>query len=148
MQRKELNLKSTIQLKVSELKTIKRDDFGTQQTIWQPTKIKEYQTAKVPGIWVMKTFIESPSINLKDVQVGSTMLISSIGKVELESNETLTGKLGKIEFRNQSSKVRAHKNMLSTEVSEHDYRDLPSKSAPKPHRVLFSMGGDIEVEAL
>ena len=26
------------------------------------------------------------------------MLISSIGKVELESNETLTGKLGKLSF--------------------------------------------------
>ena len=38
--------------------------------------------------------------------------------------------------------------MLTIEVSEHDYRDLPSKSAPKPHRVLFSIGGDIEVESL
>ncbi|MAR93562.1 MAG: hypothetical protein CMA45_00580 [Euryarchaeota archaeon] len=132
----------------SQQKTVRRDDFGTELTSWPASKIQEYQSAKVPGIWVMKTFIESPSIDLKDVQVGSTMLISSIGKVELESDETLTGKLGKIEFRNQSSKVRAHKNMLSIEVSEHDYRDLPSKSAPKPHRVLFSIGGDIEVESL
>ena len=132
----------------SEQKTVRKDDFGIELTSWPASKIQEYQSAKVPGIWVMKTFIESPSIDLKDVQVGSTMLISSIGKVELESDETLTGKLGKIEFRNQSSKVRAHKNMLSIEVSEHDYRDLPSKSAPKPHRVLFSIGGDIEVESL
>ena len=38
--------------------------------------------------------------------------------------------------------------MLSLEVSEHEHRDLPSKSKPEPHLVQFSMGSDIEVEAL
>ena len=38
--------------------------------------------------------------------------------------------------------------MLSIEVSGHEHRDLPSKSRPKPHRVKFSMGGHVEVEAL
>ena len=96
----------------------------------------------------MRTLVGAPSVNLKDAQVGSTVLLSSIGKVEFESNESLTGTLGKIDFRNQSSKPRAHKSMLSIEVSEHEHRDLPSKSKPKPHRVQFSMGSDIEVEAL
>ena len=146
-QRNALKVDDTIE-GFSQQKTVRRDDFGTELTSWPASKIQEYKSAKVPGIWLMRTFMDSPSINLKDVQVGSTMLLSSIGEVELESNDTLTGTLGKIEFRNQSSKVRVHKKMLSIEVSEHDYRDLPSKSKPKPHRVLFSMGGDIEVEAL
>ena len=38
--------------------------------------------------------------------------------------------------------------MLSIEVSEHEHRDLPSKSKPQPHRVQFPMGSNIEVEAL
>lgn len=146
-QRDALKVDDTIE-GFSQQKTVRRDDFGTELASWPASKIQEYKSAKVPGIWLMRTFMDSPSINLKDVKVGSTMLLSSIGKVELESNDTLTGTLSKIEFRNQSSKVRVHKNMLSIEVSEHDYRDLPSKSKPKPHRVLFSMGGDIEVEAL
>ena len=129
-------------------KTTRKDDFGIELTSWPATKIKAYKSAKVPGIWLMRTLVGSPSVNLKDAQVGSTMLLSSIGKVEFESNESLTGTLGKIDFRNQSAKPRAHNGMLSLEVSEHEHRDLPSKSKPKPHRVQFSMGRDIEVEAL
>ena len=129
-------------------KTTRKDDFGIELTSWPATKIKAYKSAKVPGIWLMRTLVGSPSVNLKDAQVGSTMLLSSIGKVEFESNESLTGTLGKIDFRNQSAKPRAHNGMLSLEVSEHEHRDLPSKSKPKPHRVQFSMGSDIEVEAL
>ena len=132
----------------SEQKTVRKDDFGIELTSWPATKIKAYQSAKVPGIWLMRTLVGSPSVNLKDVQVGSTTLLSSIGKVEIEFNESLTGALGKIDFRNQSSKPRAHKSMLSLEVSEHEHRDLPSKSKPEPHLVQFSMGSDIEVEAL
>ena len=132
----------------SEQKTIRKDDFGIELTSWPATKIKAYQSAKVPGIWLMRTLVGAPSVNLKDAEVGSTVLLSSIGKVEFESNESLTGTLGEIDFRNQSSKPRAHKSMLSIEVSEHEHRDLPSKSKPKPHRVQFSMGSDIEVEAL
>jgi hypothetical protein len=90
----------------------------------------------------------TPSVNLKDAHVGSTTFISSIGETKLESNEPLTGVLGEIEFRNQSSKPRVHKSMLSIEVSDHEHRDLPSKSSPEPHRVQFSMGEDIEVDAL
>ena len=96
----------------------------------------------------MRTLVGTPSVNLKDAHVGSTTFISSIGETKLESNEPLTGALGKIEFRNQSSKPRVHKSMLSIEVSDHEHRDLPSKSSPEPHRVQFSMGEDIEVEAL
>ena len=132
----------------SEQKTIRKDDFGIELASWPATKIKAYQSAKVPGIWLMRTLVGAPSVNLKDAEVGSTVLLSSIGKVEFESNESLTGTLGEIDFRNQSSKPRAHKSMLSIEVSEHEHRDLPSKSKPKPHRVQFSMGSDIEVEAL
>ena len=96
----------------------------------------------------MRTLVGTPSVNLKDAQLGSTMLLSSIGKVKIEFNDLLSGALGKIDFRNQSSKPRAHKSMLSIEVSEHEHRDLPSKSKPEPHRVQFSMGEDIEVDAL
>ena len=132
----------------SEQKTVKKDDYGRVLTSSPATKIKSYQSAKVPGIWLMRTLVGAPSVNLKDVQVGSTILLSSIGRVELESNKSLTGTLGKIKFRNQSSKARAHKSMLSIEVSEHEHRDLPSKSKPKPHRAQFPMGDDIEVQAL
>ena len=132
----------------SEQKTVRKDDFGIELTSWPATKIKAYQSAKVPGIWLMRTLVGAPSVNLKEVQVGSTTLLSSIGKVEIEFNESLSGSLGKIDFRNQSSKPRAHKSLLSLEVSEHEHRDLPSKSKPEPHHVQFSMGSDIEVEAL
>jgi len=132
----------------SEHKTVRKDDFGIEIESWPATKIKTYQSAKVPGIWFMRTLMGTPSVNLKDAHVGSTTFISSIGETKLESNEPLTGVLGKIEFRNQSSKPRVHKSMLSIEVSDHEHRDLPSKSSPEPHRVQFSMGEDIEVDAL
>ena len=102
----------------------------------------------MPGIWFKRTLVGTPSVNLKEAHVGSTSFISSFGKTEFESNEPLKGALGKVEFRNQSSKARAHKHMLSIEVPNHEHRDLPSKSRPKPHRVQFSMGMDVEVEAL
>ncbi len=38
--------------------------------------------------------------------------------------------------------------MLSIQIAEHEHRDLPSKSKPKPHRMQFSMGNEIIVEAL
>jgi len=129
-------------------KTTRKDDFGIEIKSWPATKINKYQSAKVPGIWFMRTLVGTPSVDLKDAHVGSTTLISSISKSECESNELLSGALGKIEFRDQSPKPRVHKSMLSIEVSEHEHRDLPSKSKPKPHRVQFSMGNDIEVEAL
>jgi hypothetical protein len=132
----------------SEHKTVRKDDFGIEIESWPATKIKRYQSAKVPGIWFMRTLMGTPSVNLKDAHVGSTTFISSIGETKLESNEPLTGVLGEIEFRNQSSKPRVHKSMLSIEVSDHEHRDLPSKSSPEPHRVQFSMGEDIEVDAL
>jgi hypothetical protein len=132
----------------SEHKTVRKDDFGIEIESWPATKIKTYQSAKVPGIWFMRTLMGTPSVNLKDAHVGSTTFISSIGETKLESNEPLTGVLGEIEFRNQSSKPRVHKSMLSIEVSDHEHRDLPSKSSPEPHRVQFSMGEDIEVDAL
>ena len=132
----------------SEQKTVRKDDFGIELTSWPATKIKAYKSAKVPGIWLMRTLVGSPSVNLKDAQVGSTMLLSSVGGVEFESNESLTGTLGEIDFRKQSSKPRAHKNMLSIQIAEHEHRDLPSKSKPKPHRMQFSMGNEIIVEAL
>jgi hypothetical protein len=129
-------------------KTIRRDDFGLEIKSWPATQIKSYQSAKVPGIWFKRTLVGSPSINLKEVNIASTTFISSIGEIELESNEALAGTLGKIEFRNKSSNPRAHKGMLSLEVSDHEHRDLPSRSKPKPHRVQFSMGDYVEVEAL
>jgi hypothetical protein len=132
----------------SEQKTVRKDDFGINLTSWPATKIKAYQSAKVPGIWLMRTLVGPPSVNLKDAQVGSTMLLSSMGRVEFESNESLTGTLGEIDFRKQSSKPRAHKNMLSIQIAEHEHRDLPSKSEPEPHRVQFSMGNEIVVETL
>ena len=129
-------------------KTTRKDDFGIEIESWAATKIKTYQSAKVPGIWLKRTLVGTPSVNLKEVHVGSTTFINSFGETEFDSDEPLTGALGKIQFRNQSSKARAHKDMLSIEVSDHEHRDLPSKSRPKPHRVQFSMGDDIEVEAL
>lgn len=132
----------------SEKETPRRNDFGIELTSWSATKIKDYQSAKVPGIWLMRILIGVPSINLKDAQIGSTFLLSSIGEVEFESNESLTGELDEIVFRKQSVKPRVHKDMLSIEVSEHEHRDLPSKSKPQPHRVQFPMGSNIEVEAL
>ena len=129
-------------------KTTRKDDFGIELASWAATKIKTYQSAKVPGIWLKRTLVGTPSVNLKEVHVGSTTFINSFGETEFESNESLKGAFGKIAFRNQSSKARAHKDMLSIEVSDHEHRDLPSKSRPKPHRVQFSMGDDIEVEAL
>ena len=129
-------------------KTTRKDDFGIEIASWAATKIKTYQSAKVPGIWFKRTLIGTPSVNLKDVQIGSTTFISSLGETEFESNEPLKGAFGKITFRNQSSMLRAHKDILSTEVSDHEHRDLPSRSKPKPHRVQFSMGDYVEVEAL
>ena len=129
-------------------KTTRKDDFGIEQESWDATKIKTYQSAKVPGIWFKRTLVGTPSVDLKEVHVGSTTFISLIGETEFESNEQLTGALGKIKFRNQLSEARAHKDMLSIEVSGHEHRDLPSKSRPTPHRVQFTMGNNVEVEAL
>ncbi len=129
-------------------KTARKDDFGIEIKSWAATKIKKYQSAKVPGIWFLRTLVGTPSVNMVEVNVGSTTFISSIGTAEFESNESLTGALGEIEFRNQSSKPRVHKSVLSIEVSDHEHRDLPSKSRPKPHRIQFSMGDNVEVEAL
>jgi len=129
-------------------KTARKDDYSRELESWGATKIKTYQSAKVPGIWFKRTLVGSPSVNLKKVHIGSTTLISSIGKTEVKSHEQLTGALGKIEFRNQSSVARAHKEMLSIEISGHEHRDLPSKSRPKPHRVQFTLGDNVEVEAL
>jgi hypothetical protein len=129
-------------------KTTRKDDFGVEIASWDPTKIKSYQSAKVPGIWFKRTLVATPSVNLKEVHIGSTTFISSLGETEFESNEQLMGAFGNITFRNQSSKVRAHKDILSIEVSGHEHRDLPSRSKPKPHRVQFSMGDYVEVEAL
>jgi len=129
-------------------KTIRRDDFGLEIKSWPATQIKTYQSAKVPGIWFKRTLVGSPSINLKEVNIASTTFISSLGETEFESNEALAGTLGKIEFRNKSSNPRAHKGMLSLEVSDHEHRDLPSKPRPKPHRIQFPMGNDVVVEAL
>tara|TARA_B110000008_G_scaffold274071_1_gene309294 strand:+ start:1027 stop:2376 length:1350 start_codon:yes stop_codon:yes gene_type:complete len=131
----------------SEHETVRKDDFGIEFASWPATKAKVY-SAKVSGIWLIRTLVGKPSIHLKDVQVGSTKILSSIGDVEFESNESLTGTLGEIDFRKQSSKPRVHKNMLSIQIAEHEHRDLPSKSKPKPHRVQFSMGNEIVVEAL
>jgi len=132
----------------SEQKTVRKNDFGIEIMSWPATEIKAYQSAKVPGIWLVRTLLGTPSVNLKDAQVGSTMFHSSIGKVKFESNESLTDVLGEIKFRNQSSKPRVHKRILSIEVFDHEYRDLPSKTRPTPHRVKFSIGGGAEVEAL
>ena len=130
-------------------KTTRKDDFGIEIKSWPATKINKYQSAKVPGIWFMRTLVGTPSVDLKDAHVGSTTLISSISKSECESNELVTGALRKIQFRKQFRLTpRAHKSMLSIEVSDHEHRDLPSKSSPEPHRVQFSMGEDVEVEAL
>jgi len=129
-------------------KTARKDDFGIELESWNATKIKTYQSAKVPGIWFLRTLVGTPSVNLKDVDIGSTSFITSIGTTELDSDEQLTGTLGRIEFRSHSSKARVHKDMLSFEVSEHERRDLPGKSSPKPHRVKFSIGDEVEVEAL
>ena len=132
----------------STKKTTRRDDFGVELESWAATEIKTCQSAKVPGIWFKKTLVSTPSVNLKEVHVGSTTFISSIGETEFESNEPLTGALGKVEFRNNSAKARVHKGILSIEVSDHEHRDLPSSSRLKPHRVKFSMENDAEVEAL
>ena len=129
-------------------KTTRKDDFGIEIASWAATEIKTYQSAKVPGIWFKRTLVGTTSVNLKEVHVDSTTFINSFGETEFDSDEPLTGALGKIQFRNQSSKARAHKDMLSIEVSNHEHRDLPGKSRPKPHRVQFSMGDYVEVEAL
>jgi len=132
----------------STIKTIRKDDFGIETESWPATKIETNERAEVQGIWFKRTLVGTPSINLKEALIGSTTFISSLGEIEFESNEQLDGVLGKNDFRDQSSKVRAHKEMLSIFVSDHEYRDLPSKSRPKPHRVQFAMGKNAEVEAL
>jgi hypothetical protein len=132
----------------SIVKTTRKDDFGIELESWDATNIERIEKAKVPGIWLKRTLVDTPSVNLKEVHIGSTTFISSLGETEFESNEPLKGALGKYDFRDQFSKARAHKEMLSIFVSDHEYRDLPSKSSPKPHRVQFTMGNDVEVEAL
>ena len=132
----------------SREETTRRDDFGVELESWAATKIKTYQTAKVPGIWFMRTFVDTPSVNLKEAYIGSKTLITSLEKTIFESKESVIGILGEIQFRDQSLKPRVHQNMLAIEVTNHDHRDLPSKSRPKPHRVKFSMGEGVEVEAL
>ena len=146
-QRNVRNVDQSIE-RFSREETTKRDDFGVELDSWAATKIKTYKTAKVPGIWFMKTFVDTPSVNLKEVYIGSKTLISSLEKTVFELKEPVTGTLGEIQFRNQSSKLRVHKDMLSIEIDNHEYRDLPSKSRPEPHRVKYSMGDDVEVEAL
>jgi len=132
----------------SMVKTTRKDDYGVEMESWPATKIKTCQSAKVSGIWFKKTLVGTPSVKLKEVHVGSSTFISSIGETKFESKGPLTGTLGKVEFRNKSSKARVHKGMLSIEVSDHEHRDLPSSSRPKPHCVKFSMENDAEVEAL
>ena len=132
----------------STIKTIRKDDFGVETVSWPATKIETFERAEVQGVWLKRTLIGTPSVNLKKAHIGSTTYVSSLGEIEFEFNEPLDGVLGKSDFRDQSSKARAHNEMLSIFVSDHEYRDLPSKSRPKPHRVQFTMGNDVEVEAL
>ena len=52
-----MRIKSMIQLRVFQNKTVRKDDFGIELTSWPATKIKAYQSAKVPGIWLMRTLV-------------------------------------------------------------------------------------------
>jgi hypothetical protein len=71
-----------------------------------------------------------------------------MGAKSIFLNSELSGSLGTINIRGETSKSRVHKNILSVEVSNHSDRDLPNRSPPEPHRGLFNIGDEERLEAL
>jgi len=132
---------------VSITETSRKDDFGQEMKVWKPTAIKSFERAVVPGIWISRTLVGTPAVNLNNVIQDGSSLVTSMGVKPISLNSKLSGSLGTINIRGETSKPRVHKNMLSVEVSNHSDRDLPNKSPPEPHRGLFDIGDEERLEA-
>ena len=133
---------------VSSSETIRKDDFGLEMEIWKSTAIQSYEKAVVSGIWIVRTLVGAPSVNLKNASLDGSSLATSMGMNSINLDTNLAGNLGTIKLRDETSKPRTHRNLLSIEVSNHDHRDLPSNPPPKPHSAVFDLGDEEQLEAL
>jgi len=133
---------------VSDIETSRKDDFGQEMEVWKPTTINSFERALIPGIWISRTLVGNPAVNLKNATLDGTSLVTSMGAKSIFLNSELSGSLGTINIRGETSKSRVHKNLLSVEVSNHSDRDLPNRSPPEPHRGLFNIGDEERLEAL
>ena len=120
-----------IQLRVFQNKKLSKDD-GIELTSWPATKIKAYQSAKVPvfGWWNTQGHLQSIWKMYSGLNHSSVRLESWN-----ESNESLTGTLKS--FSKPIFKAKSTQKYVVTRSIRTWTSHLPSKSKPEPHLVQF-----------